>query len=88
MKFEEIVFKVLSAGLLPALIWVNSLSVDIAILKKQVESHETSISTLKEEQKSIHDGVKENQASLRELNVSIIFMKDILTDIREELKKK
>jgi|11BtaG_2_1085332.scaffolds.fasta_scaffold00166_5 hypothetical protein len=78
----DLVFKILSAGLLPAMIWVNSLSVDIALLKRELETNETRIHKVESQQEKILELVKENQISLKSMAVTINFMKDILTDIK------
>ena len=78
----DLVFKVLSAGLLPAMIWVNSLSVEIALLKREQESNKARIEKVEAQQEKILEGVKENQIALKGMVVTMNFMKDILTDIK------
>jgi hypothetical protein len=78
----DLVFKILSAGLLPAMIWVNSLSVDIALLKRELESNESRIEKVEAQQEKILELVKENQISLKSMAVTMNFMKDLLTDIK------
>ena len=78
----DLVFKILSAGLLPAMIWVNSLSVDIALLKRELETNQSRIDKVEAQQQEILELVKENQISLKSMAVTMSFMKDILTDIK------
>ena len=78
----DLVFKGLSAGLLPAILWVNSLSVDIALLKRELESNKTRLDKVEAQQEKILDGVKENQIALKGMVVTMNFMKDLLTDIK------
>jgi len=78
----DLVFKILSAGLLPAMIWVNSLSVDIALLKRELETSQGRIEKVEAQQEKILELVKENQISLKSMAVTMNFMKDILTDIK------
>jgi len=78
----DLVFKVLSAGLIPAMIWVNSLSVEIALLKREQESNKTRIEKVEAQQEKILEGVKENQIALKGMVVTMNFMKDLLTDIK------
>ena len=78
----DLVFKGLSAGLLPAMLWVNSLSVDIALLKRELESNKTRLDKVEAQQEKILDGVKENQIALKGMVVTMNFMKDLLTDIK------
>lgn len=78
----DLVFKILSAGLLPAMIWVNSLSVDIALLKRELETNQGRIEKVEAQQEKILELVKENQISLKSMVVTMNFMKDLLTDIK------
>lgn len=79
---SDLVFKLLSACLLPAMVWVNSLSVDIALLKKELETNKSRIEKVEEQQGKILEGVKENQIALKSMVITMNFMKDILTDIK------
>lgn len=78
----DIVFKVMSAGLLPAMLWVNSQSVDIALLKRELESNKTRLDKVEAQQSKILQGVTDNQIALKSMTVTMNFMKDILTDIK------
>jgi len=87
IEIPELLYKGLSVCILPGLIWMNSISVDVALLNHRTIKQWIQISALETKQRAIHDGVKDNQAALRELNVTMSFIKDILDDIKEELKK-
>jgi len=78
----DMVFKVMSAGLIPAMLWVNSQSVDIALLKRELESHKTRLDKVEAQQTKILQGVTDNQIALKSMTVTMNFMKDILTDIK------
>ena len=78
----DIVFKVMSAGLIPAMLWVNSQSVDIALLKRELESNKTRLDKVEAQQSKILQGVTDNQIALKSMTVTMNFMKDILTDIK------
>ena len=78
----DIVFKVMSAGLLPAMLWVNSQSVDIALLKRELESNKTRLDKVEAQQSKILQGVTDNQIALKSMTVTMNFLKDILTDIK------
>lgn len=78
----DLVFKVLSACLLPAMIWVNSLSVDIALLKRELDSSKARLDKVETRQEKILAGVQENQIALKSMVTTMNFMKDILTDIK------
>lgn len=87
IELPELIFKIMSICLLPTLFWINSISVDVALLKKQVSLQNVQITSLQAEQKAIHDGVKDNQSSLKTLTVTMGFIKEVLDEIKEELKK-
>lgn len=78
----DLVFKVLSACLVPAMIWVNSLSVDLALLKRELEANKARLEKVETRQEKILTGVQENQIALKSMVTTMNFMKDILTDIK------
>ena len=78
----DMVFKVMSAGLIPAMLWVNSQSVDIALLKRELESHKTRLDKVEAQQTKILQGVTDNQIALKSMTVTMNFMKDFLTYIK------
>lgn len=82
----DLLFKVLAAGLIPAAIWINSLSVDVALLKEQVQSSQRRLDKVEEQQENILRGVNENQIALKGMVITINFVKDLLTEIKEEYR--
>jgi len=78
----DVIFKAMSVGLLPAMLWVNSQSVDIALLKSELNSSNNRIDKVEAQQQKILEGVKENQIALKSMVVTMNFMKDLLTDIK------
>lgn len=78
----DLFFKILSAGLIPAALWINSLSIDVALLKSEAESAKRRLDKVEAQQEKILEGIKENQIALKSLNVTITFMKDLLTEIK------
>ncbi len=82
MSAMDILFKVLAAGLLPAAIWINSLSVDVALLKEQASSSRARLDKVEAQQQKILEGVRENQIALQGMVVTMNFMKDLLTEIK------
>ncbi len=79
----DYIFKALAAGLVPAAIWINSLSVEVALLQEQVKTHVTRLDKVEQEQRKILDGVNETQLAIKEIVVTINFMKDLLEEIRD-----
>ena len=84
----ELIFKVLSASIVPALIWVNSISVDTALLKQRVDAADSRLKQLETDQKTTLDTVRENQANLKELKGIMGIVQDLLKEIRDDLKQK
>ena len=82
MSAMDILFKVLAAGLLPAAIWINSLSVDVALLKEQASSSRARLDKVEAQQQKILEGVRENKIALQGMVVTMNFMKDLLTEIK------
>jgi len=78
----DVIFKAMSVGLLPAMLWVNSQSVDIALLKSELNSSNKRIEKIETQQGKIMEGIKENQIALKSMVVTMTFMKDLLTDIK------
>jgi len=87
-KLVELVFKCLATGILPVFFWVNSLSVKIALSESSVNSLVQKVQVLESEQKKIHEAMKDNQASLKEMRVTVEFIKQILVEIRSEMRLK
>jgi len=86
MSAMDLLFKVLSAGLIPAAIWINSLSVEMALLKSQVGSNRDRIEKVEAQQEKILRGVNETQISLKGIVITVNFMKDILTEMKSEYR--
>lgn len=86
-RILNIIFRGLAVGCIPALLWANSLSVNFALMKSKVDTLNSRVVNVEGEQKKVMDGVRENQSSLREMKVTINFIKLILTEIRDEIKK-
>ena len=47
-RLMDFIFKILASGTIPVLLWVNSLSVDIAVLKNKIEDAEGRVTELEE----------------------------------------
>lgn len=86
-RLMDFIFKILASGTIPVLLWVNSLSVDIAVLKNKIEDAEGRVTELEEEQKRVNKVITENQGSLREVNATVGFIRDMLVDIRNDLRR-
>lgn len=86
MSAMDLLFKVLSTGLIPAAIWINALSVDMALLKAEVSSNRARIEKVEAQQEEILKGVNETQIALKGIVITVNFMKDILTEMKSEYR--
>ena len=64
------------------MLWVNSLSVDIALLKRELDANKARLEKVETRQEKILEGVQENQIALKSMVATMNFMKDLLTDIK------
>ena len=87
-KMIDFAFKALSAGLVPILFWVNSQSVQIAVIKDQLKSNTKELDALRVDQRSLRDHQKETEAVLRELGVTMGCIKEVVSEINDELKSR
>ena len=79
-------FKALAAGLIPVFLWVNSLSVEVAVIRNDLSGGLERVKGVEAELKIVHADIQENQASLREMKVTVGFIKDILTEIKDDIQ--
>jgi uncharacterized protein (UPF0335 family) len=86
-KLIDLFFKALAAGFVPVLFWVNSLSVNTAVMRNDLDKIEKRVVSLETEQKKIHESLKDNQASLREMRVTVEFIKNLLMEIRTDIRR-
>ena len=82
-KLVDVLFKVLSAGLLPAAMWINALSVDVAVLKAHVASNTERIVALETDLKESNRKIQANEVGLGELTKMLEFVRELLTEIRD-----
>ena len=77
-----IIFKSLAVRFISAAVWIKDLAVDIALLKEQIVNYRQRIDKVEKQQEKILEGIKATQISLNGMVVTINFMKDLLTDIK------
>lgn len=101
-RLVDLFFKALAGGLIPVLLWVNSISVDIAVIQDKLSNLERRVTQLEQDMKSTDVKFKEadNRVSkvasdlnstnlvMRELGVTIRFISDIVEEIRHDLQGK
>lgn len=77
----EIAFKILSVLILPILVWVNSISVDIALINKTMSDHSEELN----ECKGHIVKVQLNTQSLRDIKEDLVRTQEMLEEIRRIL---
>ena len=77
-KAIDLGFKVLSILIIPALLWVNSISVQNALTSQTVQSHEEGIKKLKEQVVQ----VQLNEQSLKNIKEELKMTREVLAEIR------
>ena len=63
-KLIDLFFRLLATGVVPILIWLNSLSITNALAENKINTLESRVLKIEDEQKKIHDALKDNQGSL------------------------
>ena len=82
----ELMFKILSATILPALVWVNSLSSDIAVLKSRLETAETSIERMTLDLSKTAQTTHENAIKLESISVSLQQIHSLISETRTDVR--
>lgn len=83
---SDIFWKGLSACLLPAIIWVNSISNDVAVLKSRVEQAESSIQTINTNLTEVSKTTTQNAAKLEAIQAVLVKIDKDITDTRADLR--
>ena len=80
-RMLEVAFKILSILILPILIWVNSISVDIALINKTMSDHTEGLNECKGQLVKVHL----NTQALEEIKSDLARTQAMLEDIRRIL---
>jgi hypothetical protein len=80
-KMLEIAFKILSVLIIPILLWVNSISVDIALINKTMSDHTEGLNECKGQIVK----VQLNTQALEEIKNDLARTQSMLEDIRRIL---
>lgn len=83
---SEIVWKALSACLIPALVWVNSISNDVAVLKSRVDAVEETVGKINTELSEVRRITTENSVRLQSIHESLIRVLDSIKETRGDLR--
>ena len=92
-KFIDLFFKTLAGGLIPILFWVNSQSVEIAVINGKLNQIEKRLDRLEADIKGLNnetDDMEKRIDSLtliqKELGVTLRFVSDMVEEIRHAIK--
>ena len=83
---SDLIWKGLSACLIPAVVWLNSISNDVAVLKSRVEQAESSINTMTTKLGEISTTTTTNTAKLEAIQNSLVKIDKDITDTRSDLR--
>lgn len=94
-KWADWIFKVLSALVLPLVLWGVHLQVSNAVmqselngLKEQFRQAGTRMEQLSRQHNQLVDAVQETTASMRELKVSVGFIRETIQEIRNGINRR
>ena len=83
----ELASRILSLAVIPTLIWVNSVSVDLALLKSRAEVIESRVKRLEDNQTSLTRDVANNSGTLREIKATLTIVHELVRDIRANMSR-
>ena len=80
-KAVDLGLKVMTGLIIPLLLWVNALSVRLALLEEHNEHLKNEITAIKADIKVCSEGVSEVKGSVREINTIITFVREKVQEI-------
>lgn len=83
---NEIVWKALSAALLPVLVWVNAISNDVAVLKSRINQAETSITAMATELTDVSKTTTKNATKLEAIQYSLDKLHESIKETRGDIR--
>ena len=78
--------KILSMGVIPALLWVNSVSVDMALVGAKLEASKGRIERLESSLSKLTTEVSNNSGELREIKATLTLIHELVREIRADLR--
>jgi phage-related tail protein len=82
----DLIFKALSAGIIPAMMWVNALSSDVAVLKSRLEAVESTVDKMGEDLNKAAKTTHENAIKLEAITQSLNQIHTMLAETRQEIR--
>tara|TARA_B100000963_G_scaffold361904_2_gene400710 strand:+ start:1616 stop:1891 length:276 start_codon:yes stop_codon:yes gene_type:complete len=86
-KYIDTATKVLAALVIPLIVWGVKLEVNLAVMKTEQAAVEAEIQAIKEENKTVLKSVQDNNTAMRELSVTMGYIKERVDEIRTEIKQ-
>tara|TARA_R110000824_G_scaffold308050_1_gene495591 strand:+ start:330 stop:659 length:330 start_codon:yes stop_codon:yes gene_type:complete len=83
---SDLIWKILSVGLVPALIWVNAISNDVAVLNVRVEQAESSIKDMAEDLRDVSKTTTQNASKLEAIQESLTRVHTSISETRKDLR--
>jgi len=83
---SQLLWKILSASLIPALVWVNAISNDVAVLKSRVDAIDETVSKINTELSEVSRITTENSVRLQSIHESLIRIHDSIKETRGDLR--
>jgi len=82
----DLIWKACAACFVPALIWINSLSNDLAVLKARLEAAENSLDSAAAEIKSLNKTTTANAATLASISKTLERIDKRIEDTRADIR--
>lgn len=82
----EIIWKGLSAALIPVLVWVNAISNDVAVLKSRIDQAESSITKMSGELQEVSKTTTQNATKLEAIQKSLEIIHKSIDGTREDIR--
>lgn len=86
MDKSDLMWKILAASVLPSLMWVNSISSQLAVAEKSLMSLEKRVSNLEEESKTTGRLVVQNASRLQSIAETLTRIHQTLDDTRSDIR--
>lgn len=77
----DLALKLMTGLVIPLLLWVNALSVRLALLEEHNAQMKAEMAAIKADTKVCSDGLVEAKGALREINTTIVFVREKVKEI-------
>lgn len=84
-KVVDISLKVMTALVIPLLLWVNALSVRLAVMDENNKRMSEELRAMKEEARSRDAQITEMRASMGEIKTTLVFVREKVKEIADAI---